>query len=217
MMESIGYSAPVALVACPFCREMFEAGEVKQCPLCGVAVTAFEKLPASAHLVSDDGVPPDPTEEVLPFTYLGRGRGLLVGLAIAGMILFFLPWMHTTLPNIDSYSGFDISKKLGWTWGACISWFVLLPTILSRRTIFHMRGARVAAAFLSAVPTLTAAILLLRPPQGGPRIPLEFTYQWPLFAAVFVGVLGIFTATRLGGRADDIKVKRGNATGHTLH
>lgn len=217
MLASIGYSPRVALVACPFCREMFELGEVKQCPLCGVAVTAFEKLPAAAHDVTEDGVAPDPTEEVLPLTYLGRGRGLLIGLAIAGMILFFLPWMHTTLPNVDSYSGFDISKKLGWTWGACISWFVLLPTVVSRRTIFHMRGARVAAAFLAAVPALTAAILLLRPPTGGARVPLALTYQWPIFAAVFVGILGIFTGTRLGGRADDIKVKRGNSAGQTLH
>ena len=217
MAVSIGYSSRVALVACPFCREMFEAGEVKQCPLCGVAVTAFEKLPAPAHPITDDGVPPDPTEEVLPFTYTGRGRGLLIACAVVGMVLFFLPWIHTTLPNIDSYSGFDISKKLGWTWGAVVSWFVLLPVVLSRRTIFHMRGARVAAAFLSAVPALTTAILLLRPPTGGARVPLEFTFQWPIFAAVFVGVLGIFTGVRFGGAADDIKVKRGSSVGHTLH
>jgi|SRR5579883_1648103 len=215
-VSSMGYSSRVTLVACPFCREMFEEGEARQCPVCGMALAKLEKLPPSVE-ATEDGLPVDPTEEVLPMTYLGRGRGALVAAAMVGLALFFMPWIHTTLPAVQSYSGFDLAKGGGWVWGAGVSWFVLLPTVLSRRTIFHMRGARVAAAFLSAIPALTAAIFLLRPPHATGKVPLEYSFQWGIFAMVLVGMFGVFTAFKFGGRADDIKMKKGTSAGQTLH
>jgi hypothetical protein len=204
------------LVACPFCREMFESAEAKTCPVCGVELTAFEKLPPSHDAMTEDGVPTAPEVEELPWKYLGRGKGPLAALALVGIILFFLPWIQMTMPHIAQISGFDLARRLGWSWGAGVAWVVLVPTVLSRRSIVQMRGARVAAAFLSGVPAVTIAVLLARPPHGG-IVPVRFTFDWPLWATLAVSIAAVVVAARLGGRLDDIRVSRGSSEAHQLH
>lgn len=216
------YAARVALVACPFCREMFEEKEHRTCPLCGVGLTAFEKLPPSHDAqMEDGGIPVEPEHEPLPASYMGRGRGALTVLALVGLALFFLPWIRETLPETIAIRGFDLARRLGWSWGAAVAWVVLVPTVLSRRSIAQLRGARVAAAFLSAVPATTVGILLARPPQGvwvrGAFIAVRFAYDWPIFATLAVSVIAALFSLRLGGRVDDIKVSRGTSAGHSLH
>jgi hypothetical protein len=209
----------MALVACPFCREMFEAGEETSCPLCGVALTEFSKLPPSheAQALDEDDIPVAPELERLPSTYMGRGKGILALLGAAGLGLFFLPWIHMSLPYELAITGFDIARgRLGWVWASGIAWFVFLPTVLSRRSILQMRGARVAAAFLAAIPGLTVTILLARPPHGG-LVPLRFSYGWPFWATLLVSIAAIAFSIRLGGRIDDIVVSRGTSKGHDLH
>ncbi len=44
----------MGLLACPFCREMFEEGEAKTCPVCGMALTEFAKLPPSIEAMHDE-------------------------------------------------------------------------------------------------------------------------------------------------------------------
>jgi hypothetical protein len=205
------------LVACPFCREMFEKGERSKCPVCGVDLVAFEKLPLSDDALSEDGVSREPDTELLASAYLGRGRGLLGVLALAGMVAFFLPWIDVTMPDIFSLSGFALARRLGWAWGAGVAWFILLPTVASRRTIRQMRGARVAAAFLAAVPGTTAAILLARPPHGAHGVPVKFTFEAGLYATLALSVVAFVTALFFGGRADDIKVSRGSSSGQLVH
>jgi hypothetical protein len=195
---------------------MFEASEEKVCPVCGVVLTAFEKLPPSHDAMNDDGVPTAPEVEELPWRYMGRGKGALAALAGAGLVLFFLPWIQLTMPHIAAISGFDLARRLGWSWGAGIAWLVLLPTVLSRRSIIQMRGARVAAVFLAAIPAMTIAILLARPPHGG-IIPIRFTFDWPMWATLGVSLVAVAFAARLGGRVDDIRVARGSSEGQALH
>lgn len=218
--SSLGYSKRVGLLACPFCREMFEEGEgeAKACPVCGMALSKFEDLPVSAEAFHDEGgVPLLPELEPLPFGYLGRSKGVLVALAVVGVVLFFLPWVRLTMPYIDSKSGFDLAhQRIGWLWGAFVGWTVLIPTVLSRRSIVQMRGARVAAAFLSAIPAIGVGILLAKPPRGG-LIPIRYTWDWPIYAMLAVSLIAVAFAIRLGGRADDIKVGRGTSKGQHLH
>src|SRR5262249_7496166 len=154
--KMIGYARPVGLVACPFCREMFEEGEATSCPVCGMGLTKLEKLPPSLDALHEEGeVPLAPHLEVLPWTFFGRGKGALVVLGLVGIVLFFLPWVHLTLPYIDSKSGFDLAhQRIGWLWASFAAWMVLVPTVASRRTIYALRGARVAASFLSAIPAV---------------------------------------------------------------
>jgi hypothetical protein len=207
----------VILLACPFCREMFERGERDGCPVCGVSLVAFEKLPPSDDVLAEDGLPRQPEWEALPATYTRRGRGALALLAVAGLAAFFLPWVHLTLPDIVSYSGFGLARRLGWVWGAGVAWFVLVPTVLSRRSIMKMRGARVAASFLAAVPGLTAAILLARPPHGSHGVPLQFTWESGLYATLALSLVALSFALRFGGRVDDIPVRRGSSAGQVVH
>jgi len=218
LLRSFGYPERVGLLACPFCREMFEEGEAKACPVCGMALTKFEKLPISLDAVHDEGgVPTAPELEDLPWTFFGRSKGVLLLLGVAGAILFFLPWVRLTQPYIDSKSGFDLAhQRIGWLWAAFVGWTVLIPTVLSRRSIVKMRGARVAAAFLAAIPAISVGIVLVRPPHGG-IVPVRYTWDWPIYAMLAVSLTALAFAVRLGGRADDIKVERGTSRGQDLH
>jgi hypothetical protein len=197
---------------------MFEEGEAKTCPVCGVALAKFETLPVSDDAVHDEGgVPVTPEHEPLPWNDLGRGKGVMVVLAVIGVVLFFLPWVRLTLPYIDAKSGFDLAhQRIGWLWASFVGWTVLIPTVLSRRTIAQLRGARVAAAFLSASPAVGVAILLARPPRGG-LIPVRYTWDWPIYSVLAISLLAIGVAVRLGGRVDDIKVARGTSKGQHVH
>ncbi|HLK38058.1 MAG TPA: hypothetical protein VKU41_14955 [Polyangiaceae bacterium] len=212
-----GYPRPVALLACPFCHEMFERGEHRSCPVCGVELVPFQKLPSSDDAAGEDGVPRQPEHEPLPPTHLGRGRGVLVVLSIAGLAAFFMPWVKVTMPDITTYSGFSLARRLGWAWGAGIAWFVLLPTVVTRRTIVQMRGARVAAAFLAAFPGLTVGILLARPPHGSHGVPLRFTFGAGLYATLAISVAAVLVSLVFGGRVDDIRVRRGTSRGQAVH
>jgi hypothetical protein len=208
----------MSLLACPFCREMFEKDEQTSCPVCTVPLVPFEKLPKSATANADeDGLPVNPEDELLPGRYLGRGRGLLVALGVAGIAAFFLPWIDVSLPDVISLSGFDVARRLGWAWGAGVAWSVLIPTVLSRRTIRQMRGARVAAAFLAGVPATTVAVLLARPPHGGHGVPLRFAFAPAMYATLGLSAVAFVVAVLFGGRADDIRVNRGSSAGHLVH
>ena len=211
----------MSLLACPFCREIRGADEAKaegdSCPECGVALVPFEKLPRSAESLLEDGVPIEPDSEVLPRAYLGRGRGLLAALALVGLVAFFLPWVEMTMPEIMSLSGFALSQRLGWAWGAGVAWFILVPTVLSRRTIRQMRGARVAAAFLAAIPGTTAAVLLARPPHGAHGMTLRFTFGPAMYATLALSFAAFAVALLFGGRADDIRLRRGTSAGQLVH
>jgi hypothetical protein len=209
--------SPMALLACPFCRELFHEGERARCPVCGVGLVAFDKLPPSHETVGEDGSPLEPEREILPPTYLGRGRGVLVGLAFAGLVAFYLPWVELTMPDVVAFSGFALAQRLGWAWGAGVAWFILVPTVLSRRSILQLRGARVAAGFLAAVPGTTVAVLLARPPHGAHGVPVHFTFAPALFATLALSILGLGAAAVLGGRADDIRLRRGSSAGQLVH
>jgi len=217
MALSIAYAPPVSLVACPFCREMFEEAERETCPHCDVRLTDFAKLPPSADAaLEDDGIPVEPHHEPLPHSDLRRGKGAVLALGIAGLALFFLPWVWMTLPQTQTFTGFDLARRLGWSWGGAVAWVVLVPTVLSRRSIAQLRGARVAATFLSAVPALTVALLLARPPHSA-LVPVRFNWGWPMYATFAVSLASAIVSLRLGGRVDDLAVTRGTSAGQTLH
>jgi hypothetical protein len=213
----VRYHGDVALFACPFCHDMFDKAEAQTCPVCGVPLVAFEKLAPSEEALGEDGTPIAPEHELLARTYMGRGRGALAGLSMAGLVAFFLPWVHVTMPETVDYSGVSIAMRLGWAWGAGVAWFVLTPTVLTRRTIMQMRGARVAATFLAAVPGMTAALLLARPPHGSHRVPLHFAFAPGLYATLAMSVVAVAVALFFGGPLDVIRVSQGTSRGQTVH
>lgn len=201
----LGYSRRVGLLACPFCRELFEEGEATTCPVCNMKLAQLHKLPPSIDALHDEeGVAPTaPEVELLPLTYLGRGKGPLAILGLIGLACFFLPWVQLTMPYIDAKSAFDLAhERIGWLWACCAAWCVLVPTVLSRRSILQMRGARVAAAFLSAIPAVAIGVLLAKPPRGG-IVPVRYTWDWPMWVTLAVSVAGILVSVLwLGGSTD---------------
>jgi hypothetical protein len=214
-----GYPESVAIVACPFCREMFERDEVANCPVCGIALRALDKLPRAdtlLHEFEDDGVPPAPEQLPFALTYAGRGRGALVVLGILGIALFFLPWVHLTVPYIAELSGFDLARRLGWSWGAGVAWVVMVPTVASRRTIAQLRGARFAASFLSLIPAVTAGILTAFPPHGR-LFPVRLTFGWAIWTTIAVSLGAVLVGAKLGGRVDVMTVPKGSSAGKILH
>jgi hypothetical protein len=217
LAASSRYARSVPLLACPFCREMFGQEEHDKCPVCGVPLVAQGSLPLSEDALSEDGVVREPEWEPLPALFFGRSRGALFVLSVLGLIAFFLPWVHLTMPDIVSYSGFSLARRLGWAWGGGVAWFVLIPTVVTRRSIMKMRGARVAASFLAAFPGMTAAILLARSQHGGQYVPLQFTWGIGVYATLVLSILAVGFALFFGGRVDDIKVRRGSSAGQMVH
>jgi hypothetical protein len=137
----------------------------------------------------------------------------LLVVAILGFVAFFAPWVNMTSPEIRLLAGFDLAKRSGWIWGAGVAWFVLFPVTITRRSIDQMRGARVAAAFLSAVPVITTSILWLNPPHARHYLPILFDWGWGIYATWLLGLIAVVAAVRFGGRVDDIKVTRGALAG----
>jgi len=206
------------LVACPFCRELFADGEAARCPSCELPLTDARKLPSLPDEDDDDlGIPREPHREPLPTLFLGRGRGALLLLCLLGLGAFFLPWVDMRAPELQVLSGADLAKRSGWIFSAAIGWFVLLPLVLSRRSIESMRGARVAAAMLSAIPAVTAATLMLFPPQSK-LVPLAFSWGAGIWASLGLGIVGVVVSLRFGGRLDDVPARgRGPREAGELH
>ena len=203
------YASPVArLNACPFCRALFPSAEAKQCPECGVKLVAMENLPpsfdaAAAELEAGEVVLPE--QRVLPWNYFGRGRGLLIVIALLGLIAFFLPWVELRMPEEEVRSGFDLARgRAGWLWGGAAGWIVIVPLVWTRRTIARMRGVRLVIALLAAMTLVEAGMLLSLPPHARHHAPLDLVWRWGIFASLSVGLAGVLAAFRFGGHLRDL-------------
>lgn len=206
-MAAILAALSAELLACPFCRQLFPSGEVAACPECGIALKPLVKLPPSHDALAEDPpevVPPDMV--ALPWTYLGRGRGVLTGLALLGLGAFFAPWVQERAPDLISYSGFELGARLRWIWAAGIAYLVLIPLVLSRRTVRAMSGARVAVAFLAAVVIVTVAVRLVFVPSGSALRPVRYEWGWGLYTCGAIAIAIVAAATRFGGTPADAKL-----------
>jgi hypothetical protein len=179
---------------------MFQSGEVEVCPACGLPVTDVTKLPPSYEARLEPDFVKEPEHEKLPFTYWRRGRAALVVASVAGLALFFAPWIVETVPEIETLRGVDLADRLKWMWACPAAWFVLMPAALSRLTLDKMRGARVIASAFCAIPLVTAVVLLLGSPRPKYRIPVVFHYTWGLYATIAVALIALPFAITFGGR-----------------
>lgn len=206
-------------MACPFCREMFEAGEARSCPECGLALKRLEELP-QAKVVGDEAleeVPPD--EEVLPWTYAGRARGPLLVVAVLGIAAFFLlPWVREIAPERMDMTGPQIANRLGWMWAPFVAWLVMIPLVLSRRSVFRMRGARVAVAFLAGMSLMTVIVSMSFKPAPNRIDPHILESAGGLYVTGVLSLIGIALALMFGGRIDDLTTKQQKrSSDETLH
>ncbi len=218
MSYALAASPMSDLVACPFCRQLFEPGEASACPDCGLGLKDLGKLPPSYDALLEYPVEPIPPHmETLPWTYAGRNRALLLVLAVAGFAAFFAPWVHETAPELRMLSGYGMARLQGFYWAPAVAWFVLFPLVLTRRSIYKMRGARVAVAFLAAIALLTVATLLARPPHSEALRPVHIEWQWGIYAAGAAALAAVLAAFGFGGRVDDVPTQQRRQGDEPLH
>jgi hypothetical protein len=202
----------MALLGCPFCQELRPDTEGRTCEVCGVPLVPVERLPPSyesrlAAAAALQQVPPE--HRPLRWTYLGRGRGALALVAALGLAAFFAPWVEVTRPDEFVLSGFGLARaRAPWYFAGAVGWFVLLPLVVTRRTIAALRGVRVAATTLAGLTLIEAILFWLTRPQGSRYVPVELSWQWGLYASAGLSVVGVVLGARLGGRVDDITLPR---------
>jgi len=215
------------LLSCPFCRELFAQGEGPRCPACDLPLVPLHHLPLSldgqqeaAELTVDP-----PQDQRLPFFYFRRGRGLLTALAILGLGLFSSPWVRLSKPDEVTLSGMDLATtNAPWLWGGAVGWFLLIPLVLSRRTLNEMFGVRIICTLFALLTSGETALMLLRPPAEHSYFATGLIYTWGIYASLVVSLLGAGCALRLGGSARDLRnlplqiaAKDARQPGETLH
>src|SRR5262245_37675710 len=190
------------LVGCPFCRELFTEGEAQTCPVCGMPLAPVGKLPMSYEArvaLAAELAEIAPEDRTVPWTYWRRQRGALIAIAIAGFAVFFAPWVELHRPEEMILSGYDLAGARGtWFFGAAIGWFVMIPLVLTRRTVYKMRGVRIITAMFAALSVVETSELLLRPPHGSRFVALSFDWGWGLYATLALGIAGVVCGALFG-------------------
>lgn len=198
----------MALVGCPFCEELFPEGEASTCPVCGVPLRPVEKLPPSyetrvAQAAELAQVAPE--DRLVPIFYWKRGRGALLVIAVLGLAAFFMPWIELYKPDEVVYTGLTLARaRGGWFFGAAAGWFVMIPLVATRRTVYKMRGVRVITGMFAALSIVVAGQLFAFPPHGNRFVPVDYDWGYGIYASLVLGILGVLFAARFGGRIDDI-------------
>lgn len=190
-----------ALRACPFCRTLYRPEEGRVCSECGVALVPMHTLgPSLDSQLDEPHEPMLPEHETLPWSDLSRYRGALLGLCLLGLAAFFSPWVEVVKPETAVYSGFDLARgRAGWLWGGAAAYFVMLPLVLTRRTIARLRGVRLVCVLFASLTAFEAAMLFLLPPRGHALIPVRIEWRWGLYVSGVISLLATFFSARLGG------------------
>lgn len=206
------------LLACPFCRELFAPNEAALCPQCEVALKPLAELPPSHDLLLDDETAHTPPEhELFAWHALGRGRGNLIVLALAGLAVFFAPWLHEQAPEIRTLSGFSFARELPWLWAAFVAWLVMLGVAASRRSIAQMRGARLAIMMMAGMVLMTVIARIVLKPPSHPLIARRYHWGWGLYAAGFLALLSLRYGWTFGGSLQDMPTRQARPQSEALH
>ena len=192
------------LLACPFCRELFDRTEADRCPDCDIPLEPLHRLPPSHEDVEEDAArweQTQPEDVQRPFADPSRGRGALLAVALVSLLVFGLaPWVSVTSPYTAVRSGYSLARgPLGFLWGGAVAWLVTLALVLSRRTIRQMRGVRAILMAFAAMTGSEVAVLLVMSPSRGRDVPVAYEWQWGLFVALALSGFGVVLAARFGG------------------
>lgn len=197
---------------------MFDAGETESCPDCGLALKELTKLPPSYDAALEYPEEPIPPHmETLPWTYLGRNRGLLLALSMAGLASFFAPWIRETAPDLQTLSGYGLAQLRGYFFAPAVAYFVMIPLVITRRSIYKMRGARVAVAFLAGIVLTTVGIRLGFTPKSTALRPVHVEWAWGLYVTGLCALGALAAALGFGGRLDDLPTMKARRGDETLH
>ena len=192
------------LLACPFCRELFDASEAEQCPECDIPLAPLERLPPSLEVIEEQAAewernPAD--DQQRSWLDFSRGRGLLLGIALCSLLCFWLaPWVDVTSPTSATRSGYSLARgPIGWLWGGAVGWGVSVALVLSRRSLRQMRGIRPILSVFAAMTASEILLLVCLSPRGSPQLHYAYAWAWGLYASLLLSIAGILAAVRFGG------------------
>ena len=196
------------LLSCPFCRELFAKNEGPKCPNCDIPLVPLHHLPLSpegqAEAALEQVDPPE--DQTLPLLYWRRGRGLVTLLSILGIGLFFAPWVSLMRPDEIKLSGFDLATaNAPFLWGGVVAWFLLVPLVLSRRTLHQLFGVRIICTMFALLTGGETTLMLLRPPAEHSYFATGLEYNFGIYMSLVVSVLAAVCAARLGGSLSDLR------------
>ena len=101
-------------------------------------------------------------------------------------------------------SAFDLARgRAGFLWGGATAWLVMIPLVITRRTIARMRGVRIVTVMFAAMTVTEALMLWLMPPRRGPT-PLELHFRYGLYLSGAISLVGMAVAARFGGSLDNL-------------
>jgi len=126
------------------------------------------------------------------------GRGAVVALALVNLTLFFAPWLVIRIPASYAFSGFELTTTRGfWFGGGAVASLVLIPLVVSRRTLAELRGIRAIASLLASVTAWQSLfVIALSGARGSSQVSYEFTAAF--FASGVLSGLAAVVALRLG-------------------
>lgn len=193
------------LLACPFCRELFDRTEAEHCPQCDIPLQPLHRLPPSTEVTLEQALRWEQTrQEDTPLSWrdLGRGRGVLLALAVLSLLVFALaPWLRLESPHTERHTGLSLARgPLGFLWGGAVAWFVSIALVSSRRTIAQMRGVRAILMAFTAMTASEVLVLLALSPQSSQHVYVVYAWGWGLYAALGLSLAGVLAAARFGGR-----------------
>ena len=201
------------LLCCPFCRELFTGDDdVELCPECGVDLVSFQSLAPSpeAQLELEALEAATPLAmRTRPFWDFGRGRGLLLICALLGLASYALPWFSQSSPETRVLTGFQLARHhVGWLWGGAIGWFILIPLLLTRRTIAAMRGVRMISAVFASMTALEVLVFVNMTASRQNHVLVQFAWEWGTWVSSFVSAVGTCAALTLGGSMPEVPAAR---------
>ncbi len=192
------------LLACPFCRELFDRTETEHCPDCDIPLSPLHQLPPSYAVIEEEAAgwernPPE--DQPLPWYDVRHGRGLLLGIALASLLSFWLaPWLDITSPHAEQRTGYSLARgPLGWLWGGAVAWFVSLALVASRRTVRQMRGVRAIVMLFAALTGSEIVMLLALRPDGARAVQTAYEWAWGSYVSLALSIAGVGVAARFGG------------------
>ena len=142
---------------CPFCKEAFDDADAisGRCPSHDVELVTLRELGRIAALAGDD-------DAQLPVWSLQRGRGLVAVGALLMVVAFFLPFASLSGQMTVSNTLFSLARGRALRlWIVPSAAFALLLLLYRRRTGPELRGARLAALFVSLLPGAVVGFTLL--------------------------------------------------------
>ncbi len=220
----------------PLCRELYTKDDaIERCPDCGVDLVPFHEVAPSpeSRLEQDALLEQTPPEwHKVAFWDFRRGRGLVPLLALLGLISYALPWFSQSLPDTRVLSGYQLARyHVGWLWGGAVGWFILIPLVVSRRSIAEMRGVRMIAAVFASLTAAEVLVFVNVTSSRQSQVVVQFAWEWGIWISCFISALSACIAATLGGSipqpnksepdipvAPQVSVRRGRSKrGRTLH